>query len=60
MIVYMYERLSDNAHRYVASSDRDYYNTTVFTSQCSFVLQPDIVYSAEAWITPGAPALGGR
>ena len=44
MIVYMYERLSDSLHRYVVPSDRDYYNTTVFTSQGYFVLQPDIVF----------------
>ena len=44
MIVYLYERLSDSVHRYVAPSDRDYYNTTVFTSQGYFVLQPDIVF----------------
>ncbi len=44
MIVYLYERLSDNVHRYVAPSDRDYYNTSVFTSQGYFVLQPDIVF----------------
>jgi dienelactone hydrolase len=44
MIVYLYERLSDNVHRYVAPSDRDYYNTTVFTSQGYVVLQPDIVF----------------
>jgi dipeptidyl aminopeptidase/acylaminoacyl peptidase len=44
MIVYLYERLSDNLHRYVAPSDRDYYNTTVFTSSGYFVLQPDIVF----------------
>ena len=44
MIVYMYERLSDNVHRYVAPSDRDYYNSSVFTSQGYFVFQPDIVF----------------
>ena len=44
MIVYMYETLSDGVHRYVAPSDRDYYNTTVFTSQGYFVFQPDIVF----------------
>ena len=44
MIVYVYERLSDGVHRYVPPSDRDYYNTTVFTSQGYFVLQPDIVF----------------
>jgi dipeptidyl aminopeptidase/acylaminoacyl peptidase len=45
MIVYMYEKLSDNVHRYVAPSDRDYYNTTVFVSNGYFVLQPDIVFT---------------
>ncbi len=45
MIVYMYELLSQNVHRYVAPSDRDYYNTSVFTSQGYFVFQPDIVFT---------------
>jgi dipeptidyl aminopeptidase/acylaminoacyl peptidase len=44
MIVYNYERLSQNVHRYVAPSDRSYYNTAVFMSQGYFVLQPDIVF----------------
>ena len=44
MVVYLYERLSDNVHRYVAPSETSYYNTTVFTSQGYFVLQPDIVF----------------
>ena len=44
MIVYMYEKLSQNVHRYVAPSDRDYYNTSVFTSHGYFVFQPDIVF----------------
>ncbi len=44
MVVYLYERLSDGVHRYVPPSDRDYYNTTVFTSQGYFVLQSDIVF----------------
>lgn len=44
MIVYMYEQLSDNVHRFVAPSDRDYYNTSVFTTQGYFVLQPDITF----------------
>ncbi len=45
MIVYVYELLSQNVHRYVPPSDRDYYNTSVFTSQGYFVLQPDIVFT---------------
>jgi dipeptidyl aminopeptidase/acylaminoacyl peptidase len=44
MIVYMYERLSDGVHRYVAPADRDPYNTSVFTSLGYFVLQPDIAF----------------
>jgi len=44
MIVYIYELLSQNVHRYVAPSDREYYNTSVFTSLGYFVLQPDIVF----------------
>ena len=44
MIVYMYELLSDNVHRFVVPSDRDYYNTSVWTTQGYFVLQPDITF----------------
>jgi dienelactone hydrolase len=45
MIVYMYEKLSQNVHRYVVPSDRDYYNIAVFTSQGYFVFEPDIVFT---------------
>ena len=41
MIVYNYELLSQNVHRYVAPSDREYYNISVFTSHGYFVLQPN-------------------
>jgi dipeptidyl aminopeptidase/acylaminoacyl peptidase len=44
MIVYIYETLSDNVHRFVVPSDRDYYNTSVFTTHGYFVLQPDITF----------------
>jgi dienelactone hydrolase len=44
MIVYNYELLSQNLHRYVPPSDRSYYNTAVFMSQGYLVLQPDIVF----------------
>jgi len=46
MIVYVYETLSDSVHRYVVPSETSYYNTSVFTSQGYFVLQPDIVFRA--------------
>ncbi len=45
MVVYIYELLSQNVHRYVAPSDREYYNTSVFTSLGYFVFQPDIVFT---------------
>jgi dipeptidyl aminopeptidase/acylaminoacyl peptidase len=44
MIVYNYELLSQNVHRYVAPSDRSYYNISVFNSQGYIVLEPDIVF----------------
>ncbi len=54
MIVYNYELLSQNVHRYVAPSDREYYNISVFTSHGYFVLQPDIVFTARK---PGASVI---
>jgi dienelactone hydrolase len=45
MIVEVYERLSDQVHRYISPSERAYYNTSVFTTQGYFVLQPDIVFT---------------
>ena len=44
MIVYLYEKLSDGVHRFVAPSEREYYNLAAFTSQGYAVLQPDIVF----------------
>jgi len=44
MIVYNYELLSQNVHRYVVPSDRSYYNLSVFTSLGYLVLEPDIVF----------------
>jgi dipeptidyl aminopeptidase/acylaminoacyl peptidase len=44
MIVYIYEIRSPSVHRYYVPSNRNAYNTAVFTSQGYFVLQPDIVY----------------
>jgi dipeptidyl aminopeptidase/acylaminoacyl peptidase len=45
MIVYNYELLSQNVHRYVPLSDRESYNISVFTANGYFVLQPDIVFT---------------
>ncbi len=44
MVVYMYERLSDGVHLYSSPSDRDVYNTSVFTSSGYAVLRPDIAF----------------
>jgi dienelactone hydrolase len=44
MIVYVYEKLSDGLHRYVAPSEREYYNATSFTSAGYFEFEPDIVF----------------
>ncbi len=44
MIVYIYEKLSDNVHRYVSPSEREPYNIAAFTSLGYFVLEPDIVF----------------
>lgn len=46
LIVYIYEIRSPSVHRYQAPSERSYYNTTVFTSEGYFVLQPDIIFKA--------------
>ena len=54
MIVYTYERLSQNLHNYVAPSERSYYNVNVFTAEGYFVLMPDIVYRDR---DPGVSAL---
>ena len=44
MIVYLYEKLSDGVHRFTAPSEREYYNTSAFTSNGYVVFQPDIVF----------------
>lgn len=44
MVVYLYERLSDTLHRYIAPSERDYYNIAAFTQQGYFVFRPDIIF----------------
>ncbi len=44
MIVYMYEKLSDNLHRYSPPSERAYYNVSAMNSHGYFVLEPDILF----------------
>ncbi len=44
MIVYMYEKLSDGLHRYIAPSEREYYNASAIVSHGYLLLMPDIVF----------------
>jgi len=44
MIVYLYEKLSDQLHSYSPLSERRYYDPTAFTSHGYFLLMPDIVF----------------
>jgi dipeptidyl aminopeptidase/acylaminoacyl peptidase len=43
MVVYLYEKLSDNLHRFQSPSERDDYNGASLTRNGSFFFQPDIV-----------------
>jgi dipeptidyl aminopeptidase/acylaminoacyl peptidase len=54
MIVYTYELLTQGLHRYIAPRETDYYNTTAWTQQGYFVLNPDIVFRARE------PGLGAQ
>ena len=53
-IVYTYEMLSPQMHRFSPPSERDYYNFTAWTQHGYAVLLPDIVYRAR---DPGVSAL---
>lgn len=46
MIVYAYEILTPQHHRWRNPSERDYYNITAWSQQGYFVLLPDIVFRA--------------
>lgn len=46
MIVYIYERLSQTVHSFVAPVPATYLNPTLYTSNGYLVLMPDIVYTA--------------
>jgi dipeptidyl aminopeptidase/acylaminoacyl peptidase len=67
MVVYYYERLSDNMHSYVAPSGRNVVNPLVYASNGYLVFEPDIVYatgepgpSAVKSVVPGVNALVAR
>jgi len=44
MIIYMYEKLSDNLHRYSPPSERNYYNVSAASQHGYFLLEPDILF----------------
>lgn len=46
MITYIYEKLTQNYHRYIMPSKTHYYNTTVWSQNGYFVLNPDIEFIA--------------
>jgi dienelactone hydrolase len=56
MIVYIYERLSQNLHRFVAPSAGTSINPTYYASNGYLVFMPDIVYTVGS---PGHSALPG-
>ena len=67
MVVYFYERLSDNLHAYVPPAGRNTINPTVYTSLGYLVFFPDIAYqdgypgmSAFHSIVPGVQSLIAR
>jgi dipeptidyl aminopeptidase/acylaminoacyl peptidase len=64
MVTYIYERLSQNLHRYAVPSETHPYNPAVFSAEGYFVFMPDIVYrpqepgpSAVECIVPGVKAV---
>lgn len=67
MLVYFYERLSDNLHQYHAPAGRNVINPAVYASNGYLVFFPDIAYtngypgqSALKSILPGVQAIGAR
>ncbi|MCH2064673.1 MAG: prolyl oligopeptidase family serine peptidase [Roseibacillus sp.] len=54
MIVYIYEKRSQDLHRYYTPSEKHPYNPCVFSAEGYFVFQPDIVYRPQK---PGISAV---
>ena len=54
MIVYIYEKRSQDLHRYYGPSEKHPYNPCVFSAEGYFVFQPDIVYRPQM---PGLSAV---
>lgn len=54
MVVYIYEKRSQDLHRYYIPTEKHPYNPTVFSAEGYFVFQPDIVYRPQE---PGVSAL---
>ncbi|HEX8848686.1 MAG TPA: prolyl oligopeptidase family serine peptidase [Gemmatimonadaceae bacterium] len=67
MVVYYYERLSDNLHQYVAPFGRNVINPTHYASNGYLIFEPDIAYttgypgpSALKSVVPGVQSLIDR
>ena len=54
MIVYIYEKRSQELHRYITPSEKHPYNPCVYSAEGYFVFQPDIVYRPQE---PGISAV---
>ncbi|NIP94990.1 MAG: S9 family peptidase, partial [Akkermansiaceae bacterium] len=54
MVVYIYEKRSQELHRYVTPSEKHPYNPAVFSAEGYFVFQPDIAYRPQE---PGLSAV---
>ncbi|MFC2132539.1 prolyl oligopeptidase family serine peptidase [Bacteroidota bacterium] len=54
MVVYIYEILSRNIHRYITPSVKSSYNVTNYVQEGFFIFQPDIIYKLD---DPGVSAV---
>jgi dipeptidyl aminopeptidase/acylaminoacyl peptidase len=57
LMVYIYERLSQNVHNFVDPRPSNGINASLYTSNGYVVLMPDIVYGAKGWGKPAQDAM---
>jgi dipeptidyl aminopeptidase/acylaminoacyl peptidase len=57
LMVYIYEKLSQNVHNFVDPRPSNGINASLYTSNGYVVLMPDIVYAAKGWGKPGQDAM---
>jgi dipeptidyl aminopeptidase/acylaminoacyl peptidase len=58
LMVYIYEKLSQNVHNFVDPRPSNGINASLYTSNGYVVLMPDIVYGAKGFGKPGQDAMG--